>query len=317
MKAKTKLAATNIGDKIEESDYCVVSPDGDFIQFEYIESKNDYDPYKVFPGIYSINKTVTGLKLKETSFVKDSILDTFVSTKEIAEKIDCFFNNLNIYKEEGIEVPTRKALLFGPPGGGKSTAISKSVEKYLEEKDTLVCIWHTDKFESYQVKDFIKSFEYKKVSKMILIAEDIGGVEIEQTRMKSDSSLLSLLDNQEKTFKIPTFIIATTNFPENFMGNLTNRPGRFDDKIEMSYPNAQQRKELLTFFTKGLANEEELTLIGSNSCSKFSPAHIRDIRLRSKLYSKTIKQVIKETSQEIEYYEKCFSKKGRMGILED
>jgi hypothetical protein len=314
VKKITNVDEIKVDDIIPESDFASLTPKGNFFQLEYIESDDKIEPYKVKPGIWAIQKAPTGLKLLPTSFVSDKILDSFVSTTHITDKIDCFFNKIPVYYEMGFEVAKRAALLYGPAGTGKSTTITQIANKYNADGKTAVIIWHTDKFEAYMVKDFIKSFVYVGVEKIILVAEDIGGVEIDQARIKSDSSLLSLLDNQEKTFTIPTFILATTNYPANFMGNLTNRPNRFDDKIEVGYPTADQRKKLLEFFAKTSVTEEALSEIAMNSTKEFSPAHIREVVIRSKLYDKSLYDVIKEMVKEIENYKKGFEKGGRMGF---
>lgn len=315
LKAKNKLQDMQIGDQISESDFATLTPDGTFVQLEYVEGESPkQEPYKIHPGIWAIQKTMVGLKLYETSFVQDKILDSFVKTKHITDKIDCFFKKIPVYYEMGFEVAKRAALLYGPAGTGKTTAISVVANKYVADKETAVVVWHTDKFEAFQVKDFIKSFEYVGVNKLILIIEDIGGVEIDQARMKSDSSLLSLLDNQEKTFRIPTFILATTNYPANFMGNLTNRPNRFDDKIEVGYPGAEQRKELLKFFGKDMVTKDALAHMGANKTSQFSPAHIREVVVRAKIYDKTLSEVITEMCKEIEAFHNMFVEKRSMGF---
>ena len=315
VKAITNVDDLKIGQEIPESDFASLTPKGNFFQLEYLEDENQLEPYKVRPGIWAIQKTMAGLKLLPTSFVADKILDTFVSTSNVTDKIDCFFNKIPVYYEMGFEVAKRAALLYGPAGTGKSTIITKIVTKYSQDSKTAVVIWHTDKFEAYQVKDFIKSFSYEGVEKLILIAEDIGGIEIEDARMKSDSSLLSLLDNQEKTFTIPVFILATTNYPANFMGNLTNRPNRFDDKIEVGYPNSEQRIALLKFFGKEMVDEVAEDAMGNNQTKEFSPAHIREIVIRSKIYDKTIPSVISEMVAEIATYNKNFAKGGgKMGF---
>lgn len=207
-------------------------------------------------------------------------------------------------------------LLYGPGGTGKTSSIIKAVEKYEANKDTLILIWPTDKVDPYEVKEFVKSFNYEKnnVKHMILIAEDIGGVEIDKVTMKSTASLLSLLDNQEKTFRIPIYIIATTNFPEIFLGNLTNRPGRFSDKIEVGFPPPEFREQLFKFFAKERADEESITIIKSNKCTKFTADHIKEIVIRSDIYDKSIPDCIKELLTEIEYYENAFQKKKSMGL---
>ncbi len=314
VKAITNVDDLKIGQIISESDFASLTPKGNFFQLEYVEDEDKVEPYKVRPGIWAIQKTVAGLKLVATSFVSDKILDTFVNTNNITDKIDCFFNKIPVYYEMGFEVAKRAALLYGPAGTGKSTAITKVANKYAADGKTAVVIWHTDKFEAYQVKDFIKSFHYDGVEKLILIAEDIGGVEIEQARMKSDSSLLSLLDNQEKTFNIPVFILATTNYPANFMGNLTNRPNRFDDKIEVGYPTSEQRVALLEFFGKEMVKDIDRATMSQNQTKEFSPAHIREVVIRAKIYDKSLSQVISEMVAEIQTYNRAFEKGGKMGF---
>jgi len=314
VKKITNINDVKVNDELPESDFASMTSEGNFVQLEYIDDEHTKEPYKVKPGIWAVQKVGMSLKLEATSFVSDKILDSFVSTKNITDKIDCFFNKIPVYKELGFEVAKRAALLYGPAGCGKSTSLALVANKYTADNKTAVIIWHTDKFESYQIKDFIKSFEYDGVEKLILIIEDVGGAEIEGARMKSDSSLLSLLDNQEKTFKIPVFILATTNYPENFMGNLTNRPNRFDDKIEVSYPEAKQREELLSFFLKESPSQEAKDLILSNKTKEFSAAHIREIVIRSKIYDKSIEAVITEMHKEIEKYKKAFAEERKMGF---
>lgn len=311
--SRTNLKDIKLDQRIEESDFSLQQGD-DFLQFEYVEEERKLEPYPVKPGVFSINKTMMGLELMPTTFTQDKILKDLLTTKSITEKIDMFFNRLNVYYEEGIEIPKRGALLFGPAGTGKSSGISAIVEKYAGDEKTLIVTWSTDTFEASDVKRFFKSFEYKGVERMILIAEDIGGIENDAATIRSDSSLLSLLDNKEKTFRTPTYIIATTNYAQNLMGNLTNRPDRFDDKLEIGYPTATARVELLKFYLKDAVTPDSIKLIESKKCEEFTPAHIREIRIRSKIHDKTPEAVIKEIQAEIESYKKAFSKQQAVGF---
>lgn len=315
IKSSKQLSELKVGAKLSEADFAAITPDGKFVQMEYIEEEEKNEPYIVKPGVWTIQKTLHGLKLEPTSFVTDSILDSFVNTKELTDKIDCFFRNLGVYKKFGIDIPRRAALLFGPAGTGKTTSIVKVSNNYSKDGKTAIIIWSTDKFDAYEIKDFFKTFQYKKVEKLIVIAEDIGGVEIDQVRMKSTSSLLSLLDNKEKTFTIPVFTIATTNHPENFLGNLTNRPGRFDDKIEVKYPDSDSRRQLLKFFGKGSISEEALDAIMDKKYAEFSAAHLQEVVIRSAIYELSLEDAMSSIAKEIEHYKKAFaSNKGKLGI---
>lgn len=317
-KVKSILPLTNLkeGDLIQDSDYAFHS-DNKFIQFEYFYENEIKNEYTVYPGIYYIKYSNQTYELEKTSFIKDEILDSFVHTKDIEKRIDCFFNKFDVYKKFGIEVPKRNILLYGPPGTGKSTAISKITNKYVADGKTTVVVYQTDVHDASVVKDFIKTFKYEGVEKLILIMEDIGGIEIDEVRVRSDSSLLSLLDNNEKAFKIPTLIISTTNHPEVFLGNLTNRPGRFDDKIEVGFPDAEQRLGLMKFFLKEELSPDVRTILSDASYKEFSPAHIKESVIRSAIYDKNLSDVLKEMKDEIKQFKDAFQKKKGMGFTSD
>lgn len=309
--AITDLNEAKLGTELSESDYATLTPQGKFVQLSYIEQSKEAEPYKVEPGIFTIMKKMTGFHLEKTSFTKDNILEDFVNTQEIENKADCFFRNISKYKEMGFEIAKRNMLLYGPPGTGKSTAISKICQKYFNEGKTAIITFATEKFEAYEVKDFIKTFEYVGVDRLILIMEDIGGSEMEEVRRAADSGLLSLLDNNEKTLKIPTLILATTNFPEALMGMLTNRPGRFDDKIKAGYPEAEARTKLMSFFAKRDLNELELMVLKMKTAEELSPAHLKEAYVRSVIHEKTLDVALKEVIKEVETYKKAFNDKGK------
>jgi SpoVK/Ycf46/Vps4 family AAA+-type ATPase len=316
LKAKTKLDDLKIGERIEESDFSSLTEQGNFCQFEFIEEDEEIKGEIAKPGIFSIIKTMSGLRLERTAFTRDDVLKDFLATRESTEKLDKFFSAIPRYAKYGI-FPKRGGLWYGPAGTGKTTIIAESCRKYADDGKTFILLWHTDKFEAGDVKDFIKHLQYENVEKMILVAEDIGGIEIDQARIRSESALLSLLDNQEQTFKIPVYIAATTNYPENFMGNLTNRPNRFDDKIRVGYPSGSAREQLLRFYDKeNLVDEEGFKLVASKKCENFSPAHLREAIMRSAIYDQKPSETIKAMIKEIDDYNKAFQEKSmRPGLV--
>lgn len=310
----TGMDAVKEGDRIEESDFSCLTDQGNFVQLKYIDEDDVVEGEEAKPGIFSMVKTMQGIKLERTEFTKDDVLKDFVNTKAVTEKIDKFFVAIPRYEKYGV-FAKRGVLLYGPAGTGKTTMIAETARKYGADEETFVLIWHTDKIEAGDVKDFIKHLKYVGVKKMILIAEDIGGIEIDQARIRSESALLSLLDNQEATFKVPVIILATTNYPENFMGNLTNRPNRFDDKIKVGYPKGEHRSQLLKFYDKeNLCSESTFTLISSKKCDEFSPAHLREVIIRSAIYDMKPDDVIKDMVKEVEDFNRNFEEKAKRGM---
>jgi SpoVK/Ycf46/Vps4 family AAA+-type ATPase len=317
LKSKINLMNMEVGSEqtLPTSDYATLLPDGTFAQFEYNEEDRPMERIKVKPGVWSFAKTMSGIKLTPTNFVSDKLLDSFTHTDNITQRINRFFERVNVYYEEGIEVPKRGMIIYGPPGSGKSSAINKVCNTYALDGKTAIVVWHTDKYEAHTVKDVFKALDYVDgVERLILVVEDIGGVEQEGSRRGSESSLLSILDNQEKTFTIPTLILATTNYPEMFLANLMNRPQRFDDKIEVGYPSADDREALLNFYTKNTSLEVDIKAIRSDKCKVFTPAHIKEVKIRSRIYDKTIAEVIEEMVKEIELYNRAFTKRNKLGM---
>lgn len=312
---KTDLNHITEEDFIPESDYSLITNDNQFLQFKYKSVKRDIPAYEAKPGIFKIVKTISGMHLNPTSFANDDILEELCDSQHVDEVIASFVNNIHIYKEEfGIETPKHNILLWGPPGTGKTTNIAKACKKYVSDGKTLVITWDTNVLEAYEVKAFINSFKYIGVEKIFVVAEDIGGIENEGQPMRTDASLLSLLDNSDKTFNIPVMVIATTNHPSNLAEAIANRSGRFDDKIEVGPPSGRIRRKLLEFFSKGNAPVEALDLIESKECEKFPPAHIRNAWVKSRCRNKPLTTIIKEIQQEIKEYNDAFQKRRAFGI---
>lgn len=302
---KTKLSTVQDGDVFPQSDFATMTEDGHFVQMAYVETETYREPIIAKPGVWTIVKTMAGLMLEPTKFQSNNVLKEFVNTKPILDKCNNFFNRLHVYEKYKV-FPKRGIMLYGPPGTGKSTAIGEICNSVKENPEYFVLVWHTDQIEAGQVKDFIKNLKYEGPSKMILVVEDIGGIESENRR-GSESSLLALLDNQEEAFKIPTLILATTNYIHNFQGNLTNRPGRFDEKLQIGFPPAEAREKLLKHYDiDNIISEEAMSIIKSKDCEKFTPAQLQELIIRSALNAVDPVVVIKEMVTEIKKFEKNF-----------
>jgi ATP-dependent 26S proteasome regulatory subunit len=95
-----------------------------------------------------------------------------------------------------------------------------------------------------------------------------------------------------------------------------NRPQRIDDKIEVGFPSGESRKQLFKFFAKPdqEISEETLSLIASKACEEFTPAHIKEVFIRSAIYDYTLDKTIRLIVAEIAQYKNAFTKKSKLGL---
>lgn len=301
---------------LETSDLALETTDGLF-QYEYVNGEDGaVFKHEIPSGISTLIYQPGGVALSPVvanGKDKENILKSLTNTEQLINEANSFFTNLDIY--EKLEQPKkRSALLIGPPGCSKSTSIKLTVEKLLkEDKNTAVIIWPTGGIEAEHVADFFKnrSKYAKNVSRFIFIAEDIGGhVEGHSAPRGVNPGLLNLLEGADFTFEKPTFIIATSNYPEMLAESLADRPGRFDMVIELNPPTLEQKIQLLEFIAKRKLTKEEKDIfkVKQKDTKDFSVAHIKEIVIRSMLHKKSIAKVVEELIEHKEKFKKGFKK---------
>jgi SpoVK/Ycf46/Vps4 family AAA+-type ATPase len=318
LKKITSFASLRDGEcqQLPESDLCF--QDDEWI-YQFRHSKPEHKKkIKIKPGIFTLTDTNLGITLEETELRENQLLETIDNTSTIIKEAKTFFSKLHIYEQLN-RVKKRGVLLFSAPGLGKTSAISKFCRDFVEEDSgTIVVYWPTSEIEADRVSKFlsVRSEYASQCTRLILIIEDIGGGERENggSINSVDSGLLNLLDGINVTFKLPTFIIATTNHPENLLGALANRPGRFDLMLELRPPSAKERVELVEFIAKRKLTEEESEKISSKEVDSFSIAHLEEVVVRSMLHDKTIPQVVDEMLEHISKFNRNFEDKKSVGI---
>jgi len=295
--------------------------EGHIAQFKYVEGKKKKNSKKVkiVPGCFTIISTMAGCDLEPFTLKKHNLLDTINNTRSIKERANQFFDNLAVYEELG-QPKVRNILLYSDPGFGKSSAINSLCEEFMkEDPNTVVINWNTSAVRSSSVESFFSiGTEFtKEVTRMIFIIEDIGGGEQEYSGNRSvDSSLLGLLDGNSVTFQVPTFTIATTNYPANLLSALADRPGRFDEMVKLPAPSGKERALLAAWIGKRDLTEEEILVLEDPKLDSqsLSIAHIKEIVIRSRLTGKTFQEVIEDMVNHKEKFKKGFEEKGRLGF---
>jgi len=314
-----KISELTEGKEIPESDLFHVDAEGNYFQAEYIESEEEDDKkYEAKPGTFNLGFKGNSLALNKMEMRKRKLLTSYDNTKQIMNEAELFFKKVDegLYSQLERD-PKRAILLYSEPGFGKTSAISQVCENFINEDDkTIVINWPTSEVRSSEAKRFMANIDYEEneCSRLIFIIEDIGGGEKEHYGGERgvDSSLLDLLDGTDVTFPIPTFIIATTNHPGNLLDALADRPGRFDELIELEPPNLQERVELVEFMAKRELSDEEKQAL--EKADGFSVAHLNEIVVRSLLKDKTYAEVVEEMNTYREKFRKQFEKKPKRGI---
>lgn len=302
--------------ELGESDLCFQSST-DIIQLAYKDGDEERKlPIK--PGFYTLAEDASGLKTSKIEFRKRDLLEDITSTRSIIQEARLFFSKLSIY--EKLNRPKKRGvLLYSAPGYGKSSSIEKfCVDFANEDSGTVVIVWPTSEIEADSIVHFFSHrAEYTpECTRVILIVEDIGGREPGDYRGSQgvNSGLLNLLDGIGVTFKLPTFIVATTNHPESLLQALADRPGRFDRLIKLNPPTHDEKIRLLTFISKRELTDEEKDCIGRKGTEEFSVAHLEEIAVRSLLHDKTYAEVVQEMIDHTKLFKKNFEEKSGVGF---
>lgn len=317
VKKITKLADLEVGHKIPESDLTVQN-ESMMYQFDHVEPDDEKPAETIRPGSFSIEDTPMGVKLKKIKLRNYSLLKSIDNTAQILSEASKFFQKLEVYKGLNRD-PKRALLLCSPPGVGKTAAITDVCQEFLKDKNTSVVTWDTSAVRSSSVnRFFMQHSEFsKKVERFIFVMEDIGGgtVEDHHGSRGADSSLLNLLDGIGNPFKgVPTFIIATTNNPEQSVGALIDRPGRFDKVIELKTPSETECVDLLAFISKRELSKEETEAAKLAAKHGFSIAHLQEIVVRSLLDDTSMMAVTKQLVKHKERFKNAFQDVKRLGI---
>lgn len=207
------------------------------------------------------------LAKKETDLDELLILPDTESEKVVAGIKD-FWTRETKYREFGF-LWKRGILLWGPPGGGKTSTVQLIVNEIIRLNGITVYVQAPDL--AIMGLELIRKVE--KTRPLLVILEDIDAI----INNHGEAELLSLLDGE---FQFDNVVfLATTNYPERLDKRISNRPSRFDVICHIKMPSPDARRFYLKAKNSRLALAENTKELDEwvNDTHMFSIAHLKEL----------------------------------------
>lgn len=189
------------------------------------------------PGFYlaSDGEGLSNVKLRKVEVSTDDLLLTKDSVVPgIIKEIQTFLTRGDIFRKFGFN-HKRGYLFYGAAGGGKTSALSLMAREFFS-RGGIVLMGEN----AWMIKSALQ--DIRKVNKetpLMVLLEDIDAM----IDKGDEAELLSILDGQYSSGN--TVNVATTNYPEKLDNRMTNRPSRFDRRIEFGLPSEEVRREYI------------------------------------------------------------------------
>jgi transitional endoplasmic reticulum ATPase len=103
----------------------------------------------------------------------------------------------------------------------------------------------------------------------------LGGIDREEVDHPLLGEFLNCLAGVEENHGVIT--LATTNYPQNLDWALTDRPGRFDVRLDFGYPNEKVREKILLKYLEPLQTKDVKVKEIAKKTEGFSGAYLREI----------------------------------------
>lgn len=208
------------------------------------------------PGFHVAIQTQMGLQYMEQ---KDPVQTPVVhnAIDEVKTDMEYFFDNNDIFTRYNMP-GTRKIMMVGPPGTGKTSMCIQFARKYKDTKSVVIAsdlgalAGHLQRCAKHKVPT-------------IVIVED-AEVILNDTGAGTSSQLLNLLDGiNQPTNKAGAYVIMTTNHPSRIEDRILKRPGRIDKIVSVGPLRDQQAVECAKiYFPDDFKQYQELSTIIDN-----------------------------------------------------
>lgn len=223
---------------------------------------------QLFPGQYTVEYSHgRGIFFRRKPINIDKLLilpDT--TTEEIVEGIEKFWEKKDTFDELGF-LWKRGILLYGPPGGGKTSTLQLISKKIIDKGG--ISVFVKDPKMTAEGLEVLRRIEPNRP--IVVLLEDIDSI----TEKHSEHDVLAMLDGELQINNV--VFIATTNYPEQLEDRIVNRPSRFDVVKQIGMPSAEARRLYLTTMSKRLCEDEEELERWVAVSNEYSIAHLKEM----------------------------------------
>lgn len=187
----------------------------------------------------------------------------------------------------------RGFLLWGPPGGGKTSTLQLLIKRIVDEMNGVVLVIDHPVNGTLCMK-LLREIEPNRP--LLCVLEDIDAL-IERT---DESMFLSMLDGENQVDRVCT--IATTNYPERLDARFVDRPSRFDTIKRIGMPTAAARRVYLSAKEPSLGGAEldEWVKVSED----FSVAHLKEMIIGVRCFGQPLAEVVGRLRDMIDHYPK-------------
>lgn len=213
-------------------------------------------------GVYSVkaDNHYENPVLHPITLSHDKVLFELDVVKEVLKDFESFIISEPIYRKLGV-IYKRGILLYGPPGTGKTTAIQMILQSLKVQNGIVFYI--TDEIPTSFIKELKNDIRLK-----IIVFEEL----VTTVKKSNMQRFLTFLDGENSLDN--TYIIATTNYPEELPTNVVNRPGRFDTMCCIESLKKEDRKTYLEYLLDRDVSPKEL-----EQSDNLSIAQLKEIAL--------------------------------------
>jgi AAA+ superfamily predicted ATPase len=249
----------------------------DEVGFFVIVSNNNYEAYVNLRNSFDSwvqqrdrsNLHIRVMDGEDIPYTKDHTWDDlFLPTDikvELRNLVENFLKSKDFYLSNNIPWK-RGLLLFGKPGNGKTSIIRTIISMYNFKPVTIAATANDDAVQ--------EAFRYaEEQSPSLLYFEDLDSL---LEKNVDASSFLNLMDGISA--KNGLLVVATANEVKKLKANITDRPSRFDRKIEIPLPDSEMAYIYLRKWFNNLISPAQCKELAKYAEKyKFSYAYLKDL----------------------------------------